>query len=437
MTGCGDWRLGELRGVARVAAVIFFLQFTGQARGGDWPQLLGPDRNGHAAGDERLADAWPDDGPKVLWQHQVGRGFAAISVVAGSVATGSVNAAENATAKAVLFHRDGNEQIVEAFDAASGKPLWRRAVATRYVSTISDDDGPRATPVVHAGRVYCLGADGELLCVALDSGKQLWIRHLSQDFEIPDSYFGAGSTPLVEGENLLVNVGGRGRAGIVAFRLGDGKTAWQATDEVASYSAPVAATIGGVRHAIFVTRYNVVSLDPANGKVRFSFPFGKRGPTVNAAAPLVCDGNLFVTASYGIGAVMSKIESDRAAEIWRGVDGMASQYTTCVYNDGVLYGCDGRADQPPAHLRALDAKTGRVLWSEEDFGVAHLIFADGKLLALKDDGTLVLFAPSKEKFRALASAKVLDGVPRAVPALSNGRLYVRDADTLKCLDVGK
>jgi outer membrane protein assembly factor BamB len=103
----------------------------------------------------------------------------------------------------------------------------------------------------------------------------------------------------------------------------------------------------------------------------------------------------------------------------------------------VLFGSDGRADQPPAHLRALDAKTGRVLWSEEEFGVAHLIFADGKLLALKDDGTLVQFAPSKEKFTVLASAKVLDGTTRAIPALAGGLLYVRDADTLKCLEVGE
>lgn len=421
MTGRGLGRLGELGAMAGVLLASCSALAAAPLLAGDWPQILGPTRNGHAAADERLAASWPAGGPPVVWQRRVGSGFASIAVADG---------------KAVLFHREGNEQIVEAHDAASGKPLWRFALATRYVSTISDDDGPRASPVIHDGRVYCLGADAELFCLALDSGKQVWIRHLAQDFEIPDSYFGAGSTPLVEGDNLLVNVGGRPRAGIVAFALKDGQTAWQVPDEVASYSAPVAATIGGVRHAIFVTRYNVVSLDPADGKVRFRFPFGKRGPTVNAASPLVCDGNLFVTASYGIGAVMSKIEADRATEIWRNVDSMSSQYTTCVHVDGALYGADGRADQPPAHLRAVDAKTGRVLWSEDDFGVAQVIAADGKLLALKDDGTLVLFAPSKTAFRALATAKVLDGTTRAVPAIANGRLYVRDADTLKCLQVG-
>ncbi len=401
-------------------AVGACLYGAGTASAGDWPQILGPQRNGHAAKDEQLAASWPAGGPKLRWSKKIGSGFAAVAVASG---------------KAILFHRDGDEQIAAAFDAASGKPLWQTKYKTRYVSSISDDNGPRATPVIHDGRVYFLGADGMLACLALDSGTEIWIRQLAADFNIPDSYFGTGSTPIVEGDLLLVNVGGRRRAGIVAFRLDDGKTAWQATDEAASYSAPIATTIAGQRHAIFVTRLNVVALDPATGKVRFEFPFGKRGPTVNAAVPLMCEDKLFVTASYGIGSVMSKIDSDRATEVWSGQD-MASQYTTCVYEGGVLYGCDGRADQPPAHLRALDAKTGRVLWSQEEFGVAHLILAGDKLLALKDDGTLVLLAASKEKFSALASAKVLDNTTRAIPALAGGLLYVRDTDTLKCLEVG-
>jgi outer membrane protein assembly factor BamB len=422
MTGRGVWRLGESAAVSRVVVAtvvtVWSLANGGDLRAGDWPQILGPQRNGHAAKDERLSDTWPADGPKVVWERKVGRGFAAVSVAGG---------------KAVLFHREADEQVVEGVDAVTGKRLWRHALPTRYVSTISEDDGPRATPVIHQGRVFCLGADGELFCVDLDSGKELWIRHLTADFTIPESYFGAGSTPIVEDGKLLANVGGRGGAGIVAFRLDDGKTVWKTNEDPASYSAPIVATVGGVRHAICITRYHVVSLDPADGKERFRFAFGKRGPTVNAAVPLVCDGNLFVTASYGIGSVMAKIEKDKAPEIWSGGDAMASQYTTCVYLDGVLYGTDGRADQPPAHLRAIDAKTGRVLWSEDEFGVAHVIAADGKLLALKEDGTLVLFKPSKENFAALATAKVLEGTTRAIPALGGGKLYVRDVGLLKCL----
>src|SRR5262249_12570199 len=151
----------------------------------------------------------------------------------------------------------------------------------------SSDDGPRCTPVIHGDSVFLLGPGGELACVAFETGKQIWHRQVYQEFKAPDGYFGAGSSPIVESEKLLLNVGGAGGAGLVAFSLTDGKTLWKATDEAASYSSPVATTIEGVRHLIFVTRLNVVSVDPANGEVRFRFPFGARGPTVNAANPLV------------------------------------------------------------------------------------------------------------------------------------------------------
>ena len=143
-------------------------------------------------------------------------------------------------------------------------------------------------------------------------------------------------------------------SGIVAFAADTGKLLWQATGERASYSSPVAVTVGGVRHVIFVTRLNVVSINPADGSERFRFPFGKLGPTVNAANPVVFDEHLLVTASYGIGAVLAKIGQDGATVVWRDRDILASQYTTCVEKDGILYGIHGRQDGPPAELRCFD-----------------------------------------------------------------------------------
>jgi outer membrane protein assembly factor BamB len=169
--------------------------------------------------------------------------------------------------------------------------------------------------------------------------------------------------------------------------------------------------------------------------VRFRFAFGQRGPTVNAATPLVCDGNLFVTASYGVGAVMAAIGEKEAKTIWKGPDAISSQYATSLYVDGVLYGSDGRADQPPVHLKAVDAKTGRVLWSEEDYGVAHLIYADGRAIAVKEDGALILWKPSAKKFEQLAMTGK-GSTTRALPALAGGRLFVRDDKALRCYQVG-
>jgi outer membrane protein assembly factor BamB len=199
----------------------------------------------------------------------------------------------------------------------------------------------------------------------------------------------------------------------------------------------VAATLGGARHVIFVTRYSVVSVNPDDGSVRLRFPFGKRGPTVNAATPLVFDDRLFVAASYGVGAVLSTIGRSSADTVWSGDDILSSQYSTSIYHEGFLYGVDGRADVGAADLRAIDAKTGKIAWSQKDFGVANLLWADGKLLISKDVGTLVLAKVSPDGYRPLASAKVLESTTRALPALSSGLLYLRDASVLKCLEVGQ
>ena len=229
------------------------------------------------------------------------------------------------------------------------------------------------------------------------------------------------------------------KAGIVALNVAAGTTAWKATDEGASYSSPTVAVLdpgAATPTAIFVTRLNAVGLDPATGKVRFRFAFGQRGPTVNAATPLVIDGNLFVSASYGVGAVWAKLNRDSAQEIWRSDEVMSSQYSTCVYRDGALFGIDGRQDLPPAHLRCFDPRTRKVHWTENNFGTGNLILAGDKLLIQKTDGELVLAAADKTRFRPLARAQVLDGTAQPLPALSGGLLYVRDDQTLKCLRVG-
>ena len=386
---------------------------------GEWPQILGPNRNG-IADNEVLADSWPNGAPPMIWQRKVGAGFAGVAVERG---------------RAILFHRVENNEIVEALDAESGKPLWKTSFPTRYISTIAQDDGPRCVPLIYEGFVFLLGAGGELHCVSFETGDEVWQRSLEKDFGAQEGYFGAGSTPIVHDDLLLVNVGGRSGAGLVAFALDTGKTVWQAGDEDASYSSPTATKIAGQEQVIFVTRYNVVGVNPSDGKVLFRFPFGKRGPTVNAATPLVIDGNLFVSASYGVGAVASKLTSAGAKKIWENNEVMSSQYTTSVYHDGYLYGIHGRQDIGVAELRCIDPVAGKVMWTEEGFGTGNLILADDKLVIMKTDGTLVLAQPSPDKFRPMASAQVLNNTVQPLPALAGGRLYVRDTDTLKSLDL--
>ena len=397
------------------------------ASAGDWPQLLGPERNGVAAADQRLAEKWPAAGPRECWRRPVGSGYAGVAVAEGRL---------------ILFHREGDREVTEALDAETGKTLWRTDHATRFRPQVGGGDGPLCTPTIAGGRVITFGAQGVLSCIDLATGKPAWQRETHRELDAAEGYFGAGSSPLVVGDCVVVNVGGRDGAGVVGFELATGKVRWQATNEPASYAAPTAVQLGGRSHAVVVTRYQCLLIDAADGSIGWQFPFGMRGPTVNAATPLVWtadDGSsrLLVTAAYGIGSICAQFDNQVAEPIWQGTDSLASQYCTPILLDGHLYCIDGRDDVPPATLKCVEAATGKIRWQEENVGYGTILAADGKLIAAKTDGELLLLQPSPAGVETLARARPLPGTLRALPALAAGRLYLRNDTTLVCLTVGR
>jgi outer membrane protein assembly factor BamB len=394
-----------------------------QASAGDWPQIHGPQRNAKAD-QEKLAETWPASGPKVLWRRDVGSGFAGMAVVGDAC---------------VLFHRVGDEAIAERLIASSGKPVWMKKFPTHYVSSIASDNGPRCTPLVFQNRVYLFGADGDMHALALADGQELWSRQLYQECQAPSGYFGAGSSPIVEGGMLLVNVGGKQGNGLVALDLNSGQTVWHATDEQASYSSPVAATLNGQRDIVFVTRLNVVAVDPKSGAERFRFPFGARGPTVNAANPLVIGNRIFVNSSYGVGARLAEVGQSGVTTVWENDESMSSQFTTPIECKGFLYGIHGRQDLGVAELRCIELATGAVKWSEPDFGTANLIGVGDKLLIQKTGGEFILADARPDRFTPLAKTRVFPegNIVQALPALSAGRLFTRDEKSLVVLQVGR
>lgn len=387
---------------------------------GDWPQILGPQRNGIADADEHLAEQWPQAGPPVVWERKVGSGFAGVAVAQGRV---------------ILFHRERGQEVTEAMDAANGKTLWKIGHPTTFYPQVGGGDGPLCVPVVQDGRVVTFGAQGVLTCIELETGKRVWARETHQDFRAQEGYFGAGSSPIVVGEHVIVNVGGsRAEAGVVAFSLRTGETVWTKTNEPASYSAPTLAKWADQTHVLMVTRYQCLLIDPATGAIRFQFPFGQRGPTVNAATPLALDdGHLLVTAAYGIGSVYASYDLTGIRRHWEGDRSLATQYCTPILLEGHFYVIDGREDVPPADFKCVEAKTGEVLWTEENFGYGTLLLADGKLVVVKTNGEILLVRPSSKGMKILSKARPMDGTVRALPALSNGRLYLRDDGVLKCL----
>jgi outer membrane protein assembly factor BamB len=212
---------------------------------------------------------------------------------------------------------------------------------------------------------------------------------------------------------------------------------WKSGDDGVSYSSPIAAKLGDEELAIFFTRAGLLAVEPKDGKIRYSYPWRPRiNASVNAATPIVVEGRVFISTSYNTGAVVLTPDKGKLKEVWQGDDILSNHFNTPVHHAGMLYGIDGRQEGKP-RLRCVEWGTGKIRWTEEQFGCAGLIYADGLVLAAVEDGAVVLFDPSATRYQELARAKVLDGPVRALPALANGKLYLRDKKTLVALDVTK
>src|SRR2546422_6839313 len=339
-------------------AALLFLAMSGEAS--DWPQFLGPNRNGVYPGND-LAGPWPKDGPPAVWEKKVGEGFS------GPVVSSN---------KLVLFHRVENKELIECLEAQTGKPVWKFEYPTAYRDDFGFDEGPRATPAIADGRVYAYGAEGALNCLDFAGGTNIWSVNTKTQFQAPKGFFGIACSPLIEGKALMLIVGGKNKSGIIAFDKTNGKVLWKTTDDEASYSSPVGATISGQRCVLFLTRGRLVAVEPAAGKTLFEFPF--RPPmrnSVTAATPLIINDTIFLSASYGTGAVLLKVKESTAQKIWASDEALSNHYATSVHHGGFLYGIHGRTDpgfEPPATLRCVELNTGKIIWEDRAFGAGTL-----------------------------------------------------------------
>jgi outer membrane protein assembly factor BamB len=384
----------------------------------DWPQMLGPTRDGVYAG-APLAERWGPKGPRVVWRRTVGHGLSGPVVIGNRV---------------LLFHRVGNQEVIEAMDAATGTTQWRHDYLTSYRDDFGFDDGPRAVPVVANGVAYTYGAEGQLHAVSVTDGRELWHLDAMRRYEVPKNFFGAGGSPVVDDGRVIANIGGP-RAGIVAFDALTGRELWTATTDGASYSSGVMATIGGRRLALFLTRQGIVAVAPASGEIVLQRPWRSRSASsVNAASPLVIGDRVFVSAEYGPGAGLFRLTSAALTEIWSSNDALSNHYATSVYRDGILYGYHGRQETGPS-LRAIELRTGDVRWTVDRFRAGSITLAGARLILMRESGELVLAEATPDRYRQIASAQVLPATVRALPAIAGGFLYVRNDDTLVCLDL--
>lgn len=402
---------------------LFVLSVSAQ----DWPQFLGPQRNGVYSGPP-LATNWPASGPRKVWQKSIGTGFAGPVVVGGRL---------------ILFHRVSDEEVVEALDARTGAPQWRAAYATGYRDDFGFDEGPRAVPVVAQNRVYTFGAEGQLQALDLATGKRIWSADTMRRFRVRKGFFGAAGSPLVEDGRVIANIGGQdgGKdAGIVAFSADSGAVLWSATNHEASYASPVGATFGGTRAVVFFTRQGLIALDPATGRTRFQrFWRSRSQASVNAATPLVVGDLIFVSASYETGAALLRVTDNALSEVWSADEAMSNHYATSVVHHGSVYGFHGRQEFNPS-FRAIDLATGKVQWTVDKFRAGTVTLAGTTLVILRETGELVLAEASPQAFKPLARAQILPPTLRAHPAIAGGFLYARNSDTnghdtLACFDL--
>ncbi len=449
-------------------SVLFLTIGLFAAHAADWPGFLGPKGDGTSP-ETGLLDAFPPGGPAILWQTNIGTGYSAPSVRAGQL---------------VLFHRLGDEEVVEAFDAATGEPHWRHGYPTAYIDPFGYNNGPRCAPLLTTNRCYTFGAEGKLTCLDLSSGRQLWQRDTANDFTVPEAFFGVGSAPLLEGAFLITMVGGQTNSGMVAFHAATGAKIWESVgagnwtgqpmhgwpgertvswrnwDKQASYSTPVAATIHGRRVVFCLMRQGLVALDPVTGEVFDSFWFRAQiEESVNAINPVVSDNRIFISAAYyRVGSLVLELNPDfKFKEVWRSPPergqppNLELHWTTPILHDGHLYAFSGR-NEPDASFRCVEFATGKLKWERDEswqrrrsgpppntFGRGSAILADGKLIVLGEAGLLGLFQPNPKRLEELARWQVPEmRYPCwAGPVLSDKRLYLRSEDRLICLDFAR
>jgi len=413
---------------------------SGSAAAGDWPQILGPSRNGIAE-EEHLSPRWRRGGPPELWRKPVGAGMAGVAIVGD---------------RAALFHRVDNAEILEILDVRTGETLSQDASRTTFQPQSGHQNGPLCVPVISGNFLVSYGAQGLLTCLDFRTGQRRWQRNTHQDFKVSEGDHGAGSTPIVVDDRVIVNVGGdRMGAGIVAFALATGEPLWKQTNESASDSAPVLVEINGMKLVVLVTRSQCLMLDPASGVILFQFPFGQRGPVRNGANPVIMQDRLLVTASNGTGMVYGEFDLFGFRPLYVGRGPIATQYCTPIHQNGFVYVIDGCEDVPPADLKCIEladlhsktrasdqpvspiSNSTALKWTEQNFGYGTLLLADDKLIAVKNSGELLLIKPSPEALHIVSRCRPLKGFVRALPALSHGKLLIRNEKTLLCLELGR
>ena len=423
--------------------------------GNDWPAFLGPTGDSKSAEKGILTD-WPAQGPPLVWQRRIGQGYSMPTVSQGRL---------------YQAEQEGTISRLVCLASETGELIWKFEYRSEYRDLYDYDAGPRCSPVVNDGIVYLLGVEGMLHALRVDDGQVVWKLDTVETFGVVQNFFGVGSTPVVEGDLLIVQIGGSpkesrqiapGRlnlvqpngAGVVAFDKRTGAVRYQVGDELASYASPIVREISGRRWCFVFARGGLLAFEPATGRLDFHYPWrsGKL-ESVNASNPVVVDDLVFISETYGPGSSLLRIQPDGYEVVWADAErsrekALQTHWNTPIHVDGFLYGSSGRHSHE-AELRCVELMTGKVAWSHPGLMRSSLLYVDGHFICLSEDGALRLLKANSRRYDEVARAELVESgvsagsrnVPLlrppawAAPILAHGLLYVRGRDRLVCLEL--
>jgi len=419
----------------------------------DWPQWLGPQRDG-VWRETGIVETFPAEGLRVRWRVPIGSGYAGPAVANGRVYVHDRKLAPGATNPANAFDQvgiPGTERVL-CLDDTDGRMVWQHEYATTY--SVSYAAGPRVTPLVHAGKVYTLGAEGHLFCFDAASGKTVWSRELGKDYKIKTPVWGFAGHPLIDGNKLICLVGGEGSVA-VAFDKDTGKELWRALNaKQPGYAPPMIYQLDGRRQLILWHAEAVNGLDPETGKVFWTHPLPAR-EGLSVATPRQLDGDrLFLTTFYN-GSLMLRVRGNQPEVLWqskkiseRETDALHSIMATPVIDAGHIFGVCSYGE-----FRCLRADTGERVWEtfapttgkSERWGNAFIVPHADRWFLFNEKGELIIARLSPAGYEEISRARLIEPdnhdarrpVVWSHPAFANRSVYVRNDHEIVCASLAK
>ncbi|MCB9851023.1 MAG: PQQ-like beta-propeller repeat protein [Phycisphaerales bacterium] len=427
--------------IAAVAVAVVFAQ-AATVRADDWPQWRGPTRDGvwHEKG---IVEKFAEPQLPLLWRAPLGSGY-----TGPTVANGKVYATDRVIAPKQI-------ERVHCFDAATGKTVWMHEYDCAY-RDVGYDAGPRASVLIDDGKAYSLGTMGNFICFDAATGEILWQKDLNAEYKIRMPVWGIAASPIIEGDLIIVMIGGENGACLVAFDRKTGKEVWKALDDNASYSAPVVIEQAGKRVLVCWTGERVVGLDPATGKAYWAEDFVQRRMIINIADPVKSGDYLFMSSFFD-GSQLLKLDHDKlgVSEVWRRM-GEDEQHTETLHTiiatpfiqGDYVYGVDSYGE-----LRCLNLLTGDRVWEDltavpkARWATIHFVKHDDDVWMFNERGELIISKVSPEGFHEISRAKLLEptmgqlprrgGVCWSHPAFANGCVFARNDNEIVCADLKK